>query len=67
MTAMIGMIGSGPKTFRFEYSSQDKAEQNNPRPKKLLFNVPLAPKDYKAAPFDYSLANQLPKKQPLMI
>ena len=64
---MIGVIGSSPKTFRFEYSKQDKAEQSSPRPKKPLFNVPLALENYKAAPFDYGLTNQLAKQQPLMI
>ena len=64
---MIGMIGSSPKTFRFEYSNEDEVERKHLTPKKLSFHVPLAPENYKAAPFDYSLVNQSPKKQPLMI
>ena len=64
---MIGMIGSGPRTFQFEYSNEDEVGKKGSTPKKLSFHVPLAPENYKAAPFDYSLVNQGPKKQPLMI
>jgi len=64
---MIGMIRSGPKTFRFEYSNEVEVGKKDSSPKKLSFHVPLTPDNYKAAPFDYSLVNQGPKKQPLMI
>ena len=59
---MIGMIRAGPKTFRFEYSNEDGVRKNDSTPKKLSFNVPLAPENYKATPFDYNLVNQGPKK-----
>ena len=40
---MIGMIGSGPKAFRFEYSNEEEVGKKESAPKRLSFHVPLAP------------------------